>query len=58
MTLLVRGEDSEVEQASKQRRTSRASEVVKVTDPSGTHEAINELVVIKVAAIAESCRGA
>jgi acetolactate synthase-1/3 small subunit len=48
MTLLVRGEDSEVEQASKQ--LYKLLEVVKVTDLPA-HDAITrELVVIKVAA--------
>lgn len=48
MTLLVRGEDGEVEQASKQ--LYKLLEVVKVTDLPA-HDAITrELVVIKVAA--------
>jgi len=52
MTLLVRGEDSEVEQASKQ--LYKLLEVVKVTDLPARDAITRELVVIKVAAKGQS----
>lgn len=48
MTIIVRGEDSEVEQASKQ--LYKLLEVVKVTDVPAGEAVLRELVMVKIAA--------